>query len=222
MPRTRSSSSRSSFLPAELRGPLLAGLGVFVASWLFVSYLPKFGVWLYGDVRFYENWGAFMANHEVPYRDFRHRVPAGRAAGVSRAGLSAASSSATTGRTTTGSASSFSSCGLLIAGRDGLCARTARRIAAPGVRRALLCRRSGRRSLGPIALARFDYWPALIAVAAVAALAARRPMLACGLAAGGAAVKVYPGRAHPARAHRAVAAGGSAGGCEGPRRWRSW
>ena len=46
--------------------------------------------------------------------------------------------------------------------------------------------------LGPIALARFDYWPALLAVAAVAALVARRPMLACGIAAAGTAVKVFP------------------------------
>jgi uncharacterized membrane protein len=46
--------------------------------------------------------------------------------------------------------------------------------------------------LGPIALARFDYWPTLLTVAAVAALAARRPMLACGFAAVGAAAKVFP------------------------------
>src|SRR4051812_41410712 len=46
--------------------------------------------------------------------------------------------------------------------------------------------------LGPIALARYDYWPTLLAVAAVAALAARRPMLACGLAAAGAGAKVFP------------------------------
>jgi Ni/Fe-hydrogenase subunit HybB-like protein len=46
--------------------------------------------------------------------------------------------------------------------------------------------------LGPIALSRYDYWPALLAVAAVAALAARRPVLASGFAALGAAAKVYP------------------------------
>ena len=77
MPRIRSSSSRSPFLPAELRGPLLAGAGVFVASWLFLSFVPTFSVWLIGDVRFYETWGGLMAGHLVPYRDFRIEYPPG-------------------------------------------------------------------------------------------------------------------------------------------------
>jgi len=46
--------------------------------------------------------------------------------------------------------------------------------------------------LGPIALFHYDYWPALLATAAVAALVARRGVLACALAALGAAAKVYP------------------------------
>ena len=66
--------------------------------------------------------------------------------------------------------------------------------------------------LGPDALARFDYWPALLAVAAVAALVARRPMLACGFAEHRNRREGVPGGAHPARAHRAVAhARGSSG-----------
>src|SRR5258707_6602559 len=76
-PRLRSSSSRTWFLPADLRAPLSAGVGVFVAAWLFISYVPVFGKWLYGDVRFYENWGGMMANHAVPYRDFNIEYPPG-------------------------------------------------------------------------------------------------------------------------------------------------
>ena len=60
--------------------------------------------------------------------------------------------------------------------------------------------------LGPIALARFDYWPALLAVAAVAALVARRPMLACGFAAAGALAKIFPVLLVPLALAPAVAA----------------
>ena len=77
MPRIRSSSRRSSFLPAELRGPLIAGAGVFVAAWSFVSFLPAYGDWLFGDVRFYDNWANMMSNHLVPYRDFNLEYPPG-------------------------------------------------------------------------------------------------------------------------------------------------
>src|SRR5712691_4700841 len=71
-----SPSRRSSFrLPPELRGPLLAGSALFAASWLFVSFTPVFAKWLYGDVRFYENWANMVTNHQVPYRDFRIEYP---------------------------------------------------------------------------------------------------------------------------------------------------
>ena len=71
-----SPSRRSSFrLPPELRGPLLAGCLLFVASWAFVSFAPWFSRWLYGDVRFYENWANMVTNHQVPYRDFRIEYP---------------------------------------------------------------------------------------------------------------------------------------------------
>ena len=70
-------SRRRSFLPPELRGPLLAGSALFVAAWLFVSFVPAFANWLYGDVRFYENWGNIMTSHQIPYRDFRIEYPPG-------------------------------------------------------------------------------------------------------------------------------------------------
>jgi hypothetical protein len=191
MPRTRSSSSPSWSLPAELRGPLLAGVGTFVASWLFVAYLPKFGVWLYGDVRFYENWGAFMANHEVPYRDFRIEYPPG-ALPVFLAPVYVRKLLGYHGTYYDWFRVEILIIGLLIM------VVMAHALAQLGASRrrayAALCFAGlGPAIVGPIALSRFDYWPTLLAVATVAALVARRPMLACGLAAAGAAVKVYPG-----------------------------
>ena len=190
MPRIRSSSSRSPFLPAELRGPLLAGAGVFVASWLFLSFVPAFSVWLVGDVRFYETWGGLMAGHLVPYRDFRIEYPPGalpmflgpvylrKLAGYH------------------GTYYVWFRVELLVIGLLALVAM-AYALAQLGASRrrayAALCVAGvGPALLGPIALARFDYWPALLAVAAVAALVARRPMLTCGFAAAGAAVKIFP------------------------------
>jgi uncharacterized membrane protein len=181
--RLRSSSSRPWFLPADLRAPLLAGVGVFVAAWLFVSYLPVFGKWLYGDVRFYETWGGMMANHAVPYRDFNIEYPPGalitfiaptylrKLAGYH------------------GTYYFWFRVELLVIGIAALHylgasrRRTFWALCVAGIAPALL---------GPIAFSRYDYLPALLTVAAVAALAARRPTLACAFAGLGAATKVYP------------------------------
>ena len=46
--------------------------------------------------------------------------------------------------------------------------------------------------LGPIAFFHYDAWPALLAVAALAALLAGRGVLSCALAAAGATAKVFP------------------------------
>jgi hypothetical protein len=186
----RSSSSRTWFLPADLRAPLLAGVGVFVSAWLFVSYVPVFGKWLYGDVRFYETWGTLMANHAVPYRDFNIEYPPGalitfiaptylrKLAGYH------------------GTYYFWFRVELLVIGIAVLiamawaleCLGASRRrafwaLCVAGISPALL---------GPIAFSRYDYLPALLAVAAVAALAAKRPTLACAFAGLGAATKVYP------------------------------
>jgi hypothetical protein len=190
MSRIRSSSSRNSPLPAELRRPLLAGACIFVASWLFVSLLPAFKVYLYGDVRFYEVWGNLMSNHHVPYRDFDIEYPPGALplfmVPVYLRKLAAYH----------GTYFFWFRLEILVIGLLVLLAMTYALAQLGASRRrayAALCFAGlGPALLGPIALARFDYWPALLAVAAVAALVARRPMLACGLAAGGTAVKIFP------------------------------
>ena len=181
---------RSSFLPTELHGPLLAGVAVFVASWLFVSFVPAFANWLYGDVRFYENWGTVMANHAVPYRDFRIEYPPGALVTFivptylrKLAGYH-------------GTYYVWFRVELLVIGVGVLVAMAWALAHLGALRRrayAALCVAGiAPALLGPIAFSRYDYWPALLAVAAVAALAARRPLLACALAALGAATKVYP------------------------------
>jgi uncharacterized membrane protein len=191
MPRIRRrSSSRSSFLPAELYRPLLAGSLVFVASWAFVAYLPAYGDWLFGDVRFYDTWANMMSNHLVPYRDFNIEYPPGALpvflAPVYLHKLFGYH----------GTYYDWFRVELLVIGLLML-ATTAYALAQLGVSRrrayAALCLVGiGPVLLGPDALARFDYWPALLTVAAVAALVARRPTLACGFAAVGTAVKVFP------------------------------
>jgi hypothetical protein len=190
MPRFRSPRSRSSFLPAELRGPLLAGAGVFVASWLFVSFLPAFSLWLVGDVRFYDTWGALMAGHAVPYRDFRIEYPPG-ALPMFLGPVYL--------RKVAGYYSTYYfwfRVELLVIGLLAVYAM-AYALAQLGASRrrayAALCVAGiAPALLGPIAFSRYDYWPALLTVAAVAALAARRPTVACGFAAAGAVAKIYP------------------------------
>jgi hypothetical protein len=189
-PRLRSSSSRRWFLPADLRAPLLAGIGAFVAAWLFISYVPAFADWLYGDVRIYENWGSMMANHAVPYRDFNIEYPPGalitflvptylrKLAGYH------------------GTYFFWFRVELLVIGIAALIAMALTLEFLGATRRraywALCIAGIAPALLGPIAFSRYDYWPALLAVAAVAALAARRPTLACAFAGLGAATKVYP------------------------------
>jgi glycosyl transferase family 87 len=64
-------------LPADLRLPLLAGLGALVAAWSIVSFVPAFFVWRRGDLIFYETWGPEITSHLLPYRDFPLEYPPG-------------------------------------------------------------------------------------------------------------------------------------------------
>jgi len=58
--------------------------------------------------------------------------------------------------------------------------------------RALAVAGAGSGILGPIAFFHYDWWPAFLAVAALAALLSGRGVAACALAAAGAAAKVFP------------------------------
>ncbi|MGD0715030.1 MAG: hypothetical protein ABSB24_12730 [Gaiellaceae bacterium] len=191
MLRNRKSTDPSSSRPqADLRRPLLVGAVLLVAAWAFIAFTPVFSTWLFGDARFYENWGGWLAAHLVPYRDFRVEYPPGALPTfVAPVYL----------RKIFGYYSTyyfwlrvellvFALIGLAVMAvvLRGLGASRRRAYAAlsvAGVAPAVL---------GPIALFHYDYWPAMLAVGAVAALVARRGVLACALAAAGAAAKVYP------------------------------
>ena len=181
---------RSYLPPVELRGPLLAGAALTVAAWAFVSFTPVFSNWLFGDARFYENWGNWITSHQVPYRDFDVEYPPGalptfaipvylklifghyntwffwfRIELLAFALLMLAAMAWALAELRASKRHAYAA--LCIAG------------ASPAL-------------LGPIALFHYDYFPAMFAVAAVAALVARRGVLACTFAALGAVAKVYP------------------------------
>ncbi len=173
-----------------MRGPLAAGAATLVASWAFVSFLPPLHDWLRGDVAFYENWGSWLASHRVPYRDFALEYPPGilpilelppylrklflyhgfydfwfRVVILVVALLALVASAWALDRLGTSRRRAYAALVLV-----GL---------APAL-------------LGPIALSRYDYWPALFAAAAVTALLCGRGVLACGFLAAGTVAKVYP------------------------------
>ena len=181
---------RSHLPPVELRGPLLAGAALTVATWAFISFTPVFSSWLFGDARFYENWGNWITNHQVPYRDFTIEYPPGALPTFAvpvylkllfghyntwyfwfRIELLAFAL-------------------LMLAGMAWALKelRASRRHAYV----ALCIAGATPALLGPIALFHYDYFPAMFAVFAVAALVARRGVLACTFAMLGAVAKVYP------------------------------
>jgi uncharacterized membrane protein len=172
------------------RGPLLAGAALTVATWAFVSFTPVFSSWLFGDARFYENWGNYITNHQVPYRDFDIEYPPGALPTFAvpvylkllfghyntwyfwfRIELLAFAL-------------------LMLGGMTW--ALTELRASRRHAYVALCVAGATPALLGPIALFHYDYFPAMFAVFAVAALLARRGVLACTFAALGAVAKVYP------------------------------
>jgi hypothetical protein len=191
MSRIAPSSSRLSwFQPAELGRPLLAGLATLLAAWVFLEFLPPLHRWIVGDIAFYENWGAWLAGHRIPYRDFALEYPPGalpifwlppylrklffyysdyafwfRVVVLALAALSLV-------------AMAWALVGLRASRRRAYAA-----LVLAGLAPALL---------GPVSVARYDYWPALLAVAGVAALVFGRGVLACAFLAAGALAKVWP------------------------------
>ncbi|HTO26864.1 MAG TPA: hypothetical protein VMJ49_13240 [Gaiellaceae bacterium] len=172
------------------RGPLLAGIALTIAAWAFVSFAHVFQYWLYGDARLLENWGNWIADHQIPYRDFGVEYPPlslptfvvpvylRKLAGHYdtwyfwfRIELLVIALLLIVTMT-------WALAGLRASKRHAYLA-----LAVAGVAPALL---------GPNALFHYDYWPALLAAAAVASLVARRGVLACAFAAAGAAAKVFP------------------------------
>jgi len=172
------------------RRPLLAGAALTVASWAFVSFTPIFAKWLFGDAREYEYWGNLMTSHLVPYRDFDVEYPPGSLPTfVIPVYLRVLFGHSNTWYFWFRVELLVLALLLLLAVTWALAGLGASRrhayaaLCIAGVTPALL---------GPIALFHYDYWPALLATGAVAALVARRGVLACALAAAGATAKVFP------------------------------
>ena len=174
----------------ELRGPLAAAVALALLSWAVISFVHAFADWLYGDARFYELWGNLLTNYKVPYRDFNLEYPPGALpAFVVPVYLRKLSGYH-------GSYFDWLRVEILILQLGCLWAMALALLRLGASRRhawwALAVAGAGSGILGPIAFFHYDWWPAFLAVAALAALLARRGVLACALAALGAAAKVFP------------------------------
>ena len=187
----RISSRLSSFLPpADVRRPALLGAGLLVASWAFISFTPVFSTWLFGDARYYESWGGWIAGHQVPYRDFNIEYPPG-ALPTFVAPVYLRKLFFYHGRYFF-----WLRFEILVFSLVALAVMVLvlKRLDVSRRRAYVVCIAAGVAPavLGPISYFHFDYLPAVFAVAAVAALLYERGVLACALAAAGATVKVYP------------------------------
>jgi uncharacterized membrane protein len=174
----------------DLRGPLLVGALLALCSWAVISFVHVFANWLLGDARAYEAWGNLATNHALPYRDFNVEYPPGA--------LPAFILPIYLHKLSGYHGSYFDwlrvellllQLGCLVAMASALLRLGASRTRAY---RALAVAGAGSGILGPISFFHYDWWPAFLAVAALAALLAGRGVLACGLAAAGAAAKVFP------------------------------
>ena len=189
MPRNRR-STLSWFPPAELGGPLLAGLAALLAGWAVLAFLPALHPWLGGDVDFYANWGTWLAGHRIPYRDFAFEYPPGALPVFTLPPyLRKAFFYVGTYR-------EWFRVEILVIAALVLVATAWTLVRLGASRRrayaALLLVGLAPVVLGPISVSRYDYWPALFAAAGVAALVSGRGVLSCALLAAGAVVKVWP------------------------------
>lgn len=192
--KSRHRSSRSPYPNADarvdLRGPLLAGAVAFVGAWSALVYVHAFRLWIVGDLRFYENWGSWTAAHQVPYRDFSLEYPPGAlpsfVAPIYLRKLAGYH----------GVYYDWFRVEILLLGLLTLAA-TAWALRLLAVRRAhayvaLVFVGLAVLMLGPVAISRYDYWPAFLTVLGVAVLLSGRERLACGVFAAGCVVKIYP------------------------------
>jgi Glycosyltransferase family 87 len=171
-------------------GPTLAGGAAFVLSWCVVSFASFFQPWLYGDVRFYENWGNWTATHLMPYRDFSLEYPPGALLSFLFP-LYARKAFGYIWTYYIWFRIELLLIGLLVI----VVAAWALRLVGASRRRAyaaLVFMGIAPLMLGPIALARYDYLPALLTVLALALALSGRERTACGVLAAGFVVKIYP------------------------------
>jgi hypothetical protein len=173
-----------------LLGPQLAGAIVFFVVWAVMTHVAYYWNWLFGDVNLYQNWGTLTAAHYLPYRDFPLEYPPGAIPiFISPIYL----------RKLAGYHETYYNwfrIELLVVGwLTIVVAAWALRMLGASRRRAyaaLIFIGAGPILLGPIALSRYDYFPAFLTVLAVALLLSGRERLACAVIGAGIVVKLYP------------------------------
>ena len=174
------------------------GLSAFVAVLAVAAFLVAWGTLHYGfythrlllDTPTYERYGDKIQRGKVPYRDFAVEYPPGALPVFIAPSL-------VVGR------KHFKTYTRLFEGLMGICGAVAvasvafilvrdraspRRLVA-----ALALTTLGSLALGPVVLSRFDLWPASLTALALAALVARRDLLAFALTGLAFAAKIYPG-----------------------------
>ena len=189
--RSHRRPSRSGLTATRPSARSLAGARAFAVSWCVARFASVFQLWLYGDVRFYENWGNWTATHQMPYRDFSLEYPPGALLSFLFAVVRAEGF---------GYIWTYYDLVPHRAPADRAAHVVGRRVGAPPARRVTVARVRGARSssgiapllLGPIAIARYDYLPALLTVLARRAAAVGRERTACAVLAAGFVVKLYP------------------------------
>ena len=185
MTRNPNSPRRSS-----LRPELLAGLSALVVAWCVVSFVPAFHNWLTGDVRFYENWGNWTSNHQTPYKDFTLEYPPGALLPFTLPIYLRKVAGYHWGYT------HWFRVEVLVFWAAMLVALAwALRLLDATRRQAYVALVFGGGALlllGPIAVSRYDVWPALFTAVAVAALVGGRGVLACAAISAGFVAKIYP------------------------------
>jgi uncharacterized membrane protein len=182
---------RSSLHSSRLRvDPLVAGLAVLAIGWCIVSFLPVFRNWLTGDVRFYENWGNWTTTHRTPYKDFSLEYPPGALLPFAVPVYLRKLAGYHWGYT------HWFRVEVLVfwAAMLGAMAWALRSLGASRRQSivALVFGGGALLLLGPIAVSRYDVWPALFTAVAVAALVSGRGVLACAAIAAGFVAKIYP------------------------------
>jgi hypothetical protein len=168
---------------------LLAGLATLLVSWSMLAFVHALHRWVGGDIDFYANWGSWLAGHRIPYRDFAFEYPPGVLPVIAAPPYLHKVFGAGDYRFWFGVEILVFAALALVAMAWALARLGASRRRATA---ALVLAGLGPLLLGPISLSRYDYWPALFAVAGIAALVSGRGVLACALFAAGAVAKVWP------------------------------
>ncbi|MDP8910948.1 MAG: glycosyltransferase 87 family protein, partial [Actinomycetota bacterium] len=192
-----STRSESWSRPADPPSAWLAALAavvVLVGSWVTLHY----GFYAENDIvdtPVYEGYGDRIAAGDVPYRDFELEYPPGALPVFAAPALVDAE---------LGVAHDFRSRFELLmlacaAAMLGLMALVLRTVGATPARLAagLAFAAVAPLALGSVVLTRFDFWPAALTVAALAALVAGRERLGLGVLGLGVAAKIYPGALVP-------------------------